>query len=103
MQIIESGMTLHLVGDFDVRSTGSVREAIYAHLAESGGATLVVDLSDVEVVDVTALKVLAAATRRASRDGLHIRVRGCRPAVRRLLHISRLGRVLEFEREPVAA
>ena len=103
MQIIESGMTLHLVGDFDVRSTGEVREAIYAHLAEAGEAPLVVDMSGVEVVDVTALKVLAAATRRASREGLHVRVRGCRPAVRRMLHISRLIRLLEVEREPVAA
>ena len=46
-------------------------------------------------VDVTALKVLAVATRQASRLGHHLILRGCGPAVRRLLHLSRLMRVVE--------
>ena len=64
---------------------------------------MVVDLSDVNAIDVTALKVLAVATRAASRDGHHLTLRGCGPSVRRMLHLSRLIRVVEVERQAVGA
>lgn len=99
MEIYTSGGVLHLVGDFDVRSTGAVRDALHRELGGSGD--VVVDLSGVESVDVTALRVLAVATHRASRRGDHLRLRGCGPAVRRMLHISRLIRAVEVERERV--
>ena len=54
-------------------------------------------------VDVTALKVLAVATREAGRSGHHLTLRGCGPAVRRMLHLSRLIRVVEVERQAVPA
>ena len=62
-----------------------------------------VDLTDVETIDVTALKVLAFATRQAVREGHHLTLRGCGPAVRRMLHISRLIRVVEIERAAASA
>jgi anti-anti-sigma factor len=90
------------VGDFDVRSTSEARRAIYELLASTRG-DVVVDLTDVEVIDVTALKVLAVATRRATLDGHHLMLRGCGPAVRRMLHLSRLIRVVEVERAAASA
>jgi anti-anti-sigma factor len=98
VDIASDGARLVLSGDFDVRSTGEVRKAIYDHLA-ARDEDVVVDLTDVHSVDVTALKVLAVATRSAGRLGRHLTLRGCRPAVRRLLHLSRLIRVVEVERE----
>ena len=71
--------SLVLSGDFDVRSTWEVRNAIYDHL-EGHDEDVVVDLTDVTTIDVTALKVLAVATRQASRDGHHLILRGCGPA-----------------------
>ena len=97
MDIMTDGPTLVLSGDFDVRSTWQVRQAIYDHL-EVHDEDVVVDLTDVDSVDVTALKVLAVATREASRAGHHLTLRGCGPAVRRLLHLSHLIRVVEVER-----
>jgi anti-anti-sigma factor len=102
MEIITDGPTLLLSGDFDVRSTWEARNAIYDLL---GGydQDVVVDLTNVTAIDVTALKVLAVATRQASRDGHHLMLRGCGPAVRRMLHLSRLIRVVEVERAAVSA
>ncbi len=102
MEIISDGHTLTLSGDFDVRSTWEVRNALYDLL---GGRDddVVVDLTDVTTIDVTALKVLAVATRQASREGHHLTLRGCGPAVRRMLHLSRLIRVVEVERVAVPA
>jgi len=102
MDILTDGPTLVLSGDFDVRSTMEVRTAIYEHL-EGHDEDVVVDLTDVDSVDVTALKVLAVATREATRSGHHLVLRGCGPAVRRLLHMSRLMRVVELEREVASA
>jgi anti-anti-sigma factor len=97
MDIMRDGSTLVLSGDFDVRSTWEVRTAIYEMLGSFDG-DVVVDLSDVGGVDLTALKVLAVATREASRDGHHLRLRGCSLAVRRMLHLSHLRRMVEVER-----
>jgi anti-anti-sigma factor len=102
MDIFIDGPTLRLAGDFDVRSTWEARDAIY-ELLRSTPDDVVVDLSEVGAVDVTALKVLAMATRQAARDGHHLTLRGCGPAVRRMLHLSRLIRVVEVERIAASA
>ena len=102
MEIITDGPTILLSGDFDVRSTMEVRNAIYEHL-HGHDEDVVVDLTDVTTIDMTALKVLAVATRMASRDGHHLTLRGCGPAVRRMLHLSHLIRVVEVERTAVSA
>ena len=105
MQITTEGSVLVLHGDFDVRSTAAVRQALYALLASrsEGPEDLVVDLTDVAFVDLTALKVLAVATREAGRRGQHLVLRGCGPAVRRMLHKSHLIRVVELERAAASA
>ncbi len=99
MDIETDGSTLVLSGSFDARSTWMVRSAIYEHL-DGLDQDVVIDLSDVEFVDVTALKVLAMATRQASRGGQRVTLRGCNGAVRRLLHMTHLIRVVEVERIP---
>lgn len=99
IDVVES--TLRLRGDLDVRSTWEVRAALHRILALGGEHEIVVDLTDVSSVDLTALRMLAVATRDAQRSGRLLRLRGCCPRVRRFLHISRLRPVLEVE--PVLA
>lgn len=101
MDIRTDGPRLVLSGDFDVRSTMQVRSALHDHLESQ--ADVVVDLTDVETVDVTALRVLGAASLQAGRTGQHLTLRGCGPAVRRMLHLSHLIRVVELEREAISA
>lgn len=102
VEIISEGQTLYLSGDFDGRSTMEVRTAIYDRLA-GAEQDLVIDLSEVRAVDVTALKVLAAASHWAVGHGRHVTLRGCGPAVRRLLHLSHLIRAVEIERGAATA
>lgn len=102
MDIRTDGPRLVLSGDFDVRSTMEVRLAIYVLLADHD-EDVVVDLTEVGAIDVTALKVLAVATRQATRSGHHLMLRGCSPAVRRMLHLSRLIRAVEVERHVTSA
>lgn len=102
MDITTDGAVLALHGDFDVRSTSEVRNAIYESL-RTRGEDVVVDMSDVDTVDLTALRVLAVATLRANQGGHHLMLRGCGPAVRRMLHLSRLARAVEVERHAATA
>ncbi|MFB9312476.1 STAS domain-containing protein [Nocardioides plantarum] len=101
MDIVIEGPCLRLAGDFDVRSTREVRVAVYEALAAHDD--VVVDLTHVGSVDLTALRVLAAASRGAARAGQRLTLRGCNGAVRRLLHITHLIRVVEVERDAVSA
>ena len=102
MDITSHGPTLVMHGDFDVRSTFQVRTAIYECL-EGHDQDVVVDMSDVGTIDVVALRVLAVATRRATRSGQHLTLRNCGPSVRRMMHLSRLAHSFEVEREAATA
>jgi anti-anti-sigma factor len=102
MEIVSDGPTLLLSGDFDVRSTMEVRTAIHEAL-QAATEDVVLDLSDVHTIDSTAARVLAYATLEAGRSGHHLRVRGCGPAVRRMLHLTRLARFIEVDRAAATA
>ena len=93
MDIMSDGPVLVLSGDLDVRSTMELRTAVQDLLHTYD--EIAIDLSAVESADVTALRVLAAATVQSIRDGHHLTLRQPSPAVRRMLHISHLNRVVE--------
>lgn len=106
MQIRVDQVTDHVVvalhGALDVRCTAEVRTVLHQQI-EAADTDVVVDMSRVEVVDLTALRLLAVATRRAHQRGHRLTLRGCAPAVRRMLHLSRLARAVEVERTAITA
>ena len=102
MQIVADGSTLVLCGDFDARSTWEVRNALRESLL-GNDRDVVVDLTEVTSIDVTATRVLAYASREAALSGHHVVLRGCGPAVRRMLHLSRLMRFVDVERAAATA
>lgn len=87
--------TLVLVGQFDGRSTALVRDLLYARI--DAGEAVVVDLAGVESIDLTALRLLAAAGAVLDRQGRALVLRGCAPGVRRLLTVSRMRALMQLE------
>jgi anti-anti-sigma factor len=102
MEVTSQGSTLKLAGRFDGRSTSMVRDVLYAHI-DAGDGDVVVDMSDVESIDAAALNLLAAAQRGTERDGRHLILRGCSPAIRRVIAFTRLRRLISVERGPLSA
>lgn len=102
MELTVDGRKIVLHGHFDVRSTGVVREALYDLMGRTSG-NLVVDLADVHALDATALRVLAAASMTMERQGRSLVLRGCSPALRRVLALTRLRRLITLERPVPAA
>lgn len=98
MDIVTEGPTLVLSGNFHGRSTSEVRSALQEQLA-APEHQIVVDLSDVYLVDVPALRVLAFASQEAGRTGHQVTLRGCGPAVRRMLHLTRLMRFVQLKQD----
>ena len=87
---------LELSGVLDVRRTADVRAVVYAELARSTG-DVVVDISRVESVDMTTLKMLAVANRVAERQARRVILRGASPGVRRLLALSHMRWMIPLE------
>ncbi len=96
MDILTDGPTVVLIGSFNGRSTSEVRSALREQL-EAPEHEIVVDLTGVYSVDVPALRVLAFASHEAARTGHQVTLRGCGPAVLRMLHLTRLMRFVALE------
>ncbi len=80
----------------DGASTSAVRADLNAAVVRGTG-DVVVDLTGVEWVDAAGLAMLVAVHRRLRRQRRRLVLRGCHPAVRRALALTRLNRILELE------
>lgn len=92
----ETGQLLRLQGRLDVTTVADIRSLLH-EAVDCGSDDLVIDLSDVELVDATGLGVLVGVHRRASRLGRRLVLRGVPPRVLRLLTVTRLSRILAIE------
>jgi anti-sigma B factor antagonist len=93
---------LTAVGEIDSSSAPALRARIDA-LLDDGVQALTVDLRGVSFLDSAGLCVLAAAHRRATREGRRLRVLATSRAVIRPLQITGLYDLLDVASEEVGA
>lgn len=93
---VASGCEIALDGRLDVHSVADVRAALHDAI-DAGSGDLVVDVSRVELIDLTGLGVLVGADRRAKLAGRRVVLRDAGPRLMRILRMTRLHRVLTVE------
>ncbi|HEY4314137.1 MAG TPA: STAS domain-containing protein [Actinomycetes bacterium] len=93
---VASGYEVALTGRLDVSSVEDVRAALHRAI-DAGTGDLVVDLTQVELIDATGLGVLLGADRRAKQQDRRLVLRDAPPRVRRILRVTRLHRVLTLD------
>jgi anti-anti-sigma factor len=89
---------LELSDRLDGRCSSELRERLYAHIERHPDQDVVVDLSGVDSIDATALRLLAVAALRVERAGRRVVLRGCSPALRRVLTFGGWRRLFLLER-----
>lgn len=97
MRMVTPQTVLRVSGRLDGTSVSEAREQLHTAIATTDG-DIVLDITDVEWVDVTALAVLVDGHRRLRSQDRRLVLRGCGPRVRRALAVTRLSRVMAIER-----
>jgi anti-anti-sigma factor len=94
--------SLALSGPLDARNAAGMRTTLRSLLDTTPGDVLV-DVSGVDSVDAVGLGVLAAAHRRAEREGRRLVLLGCHGPLRRVLMRTRLSHAMHAEHHSVTA
>lgn len=89
----EPGRRVELQGAVDVHVAADLR-LLLADQVDQGEGELLLDLSGVTALDATGLGLLVGAHRRAQRAGRRLVLDRVPPVVARLLHLTRLDRVI---------
>lgn len=79
-------------GEVDIRTAPELRDCL-GQIIDDGASRVVLDLSDVEFVDSTALSVMVGAHKRLAKQGSPLSVVAGGDAVRRVLSVTGLARV----------
>jgi anti-sigma B factor antagonist len=89
-------IVLALAGDLDIASA-PLLERHLDDAATIGSVRVVVDLSDVEFLDSTGLRVLLTARERLQERGQELRLRPGPPVVQRLFELTQTAGLFQFE------
>ncbi|MFG1885926.1 STAS domain-containing protein [Micromonospora sp. NPDC049102] len=88
------GTVVEVAGDLDMSTTPRLRDGLL-EVVESGARVVVVDLTDVGFMDSSGLGALVVAYKEMrARDGW-LGLAGVRPAVRKVLSITSVDRVID--------
>ncbi|GAA2289335.1 STAS domain-containing protein [Nonomuraea roseoviolacea subsp. roseoviolacea] len=94
-QVVQIGARL------DAGTSAGIRSLLH-DAVDSGEGDLILDLSELEMIDATGLGVLVGTHRRASAGQRRLVLRGVPPRIMRILAVTRLNRVLRVEAQEAA-
>ena len=93
--LLDDRRHVRLPDRLDGSSVPAARITLVAAIDHASGDVMV-DMAGVEWIDVTGLGLLAAAHERSRRRGHHLVLHDPSPGLRRMLAVTRLGRVLHI-------
>jgi anti-sigma B factor antagonist len=93
--VMNNAAVIYLRGEADLHTAPILRDAL-DQAVETGGGTIVVDLTGVTFVDSMMLGVLLGASRKLRPRGNELRIVADDPDVRRIFELTLLDRVLQL-------
>ena len=90
----DNGTTVVRVGEGIFADNRDPLLAALLHLADTPGACIVIDLTDVPLCDSSALNMLVQTHQRATATGARLRLANPQPLVRKILHVTNLDRLI---------
>jgi len=93
-----SALVVSPLGEVDLATIGSVREAVDRE--HDGSEPLVLDLRRVEFMDTSGLRYVLELSERAAKEGFGLRLVRGTPAVQRVFEVSGLEAKLPFVDQP---
>ena len=97
----QRGASVHatLIGELDISTAGRLEETL-GRVEADGPALVVLDLSGLDFMDSTGLRLLIEADMRAREAGRRLVVVQGNEMVQRVLHLTRLDERLEIVEDP---
>lgn len=90
---VDGTVVLSLRGECDLSNAEQLSSAI----EETGASALLIDLSELDFIDSTGLKVIVSAVKTARRENRWLTLRAGAPPVMRVFEITGLDKTLPFE------
>ncbi|MED5465273.1 MAG: STAS domain-containing protein [Myxococcota bacterium] len=96
-EVSEDGatLTIRISGRFDFSSHQDFRKA-YESVAEPGGG-YVIDMSEAEYLDSSALGMLLLMREHAGGDQAQITISNCRPQIKNILKVANFAKLFKVE------
>lgn len=91
----DEATVIHVRGEIDLATAGRLRDAIEPHMGPE--QTIVLDFSEVDFMDSSALKVLVQARGRLTEDGGSLILRNPSRSAHRLLTVAGANDLLEAD------
>lgn len=93
IEAVVPGFRLRVAGEVDVQTVADLRLRLIEAI-DAGEDDLVLDCTELHLIDATGLGALLSAHRRAQRAGRRLVLDNVQPDLQRLLQVSRLSRLL---------
>jgi anti-sigma B factor antagonist len=84
------GLVIRLIGEMDLSTVEEARRAILAAMDGDGAKPVVIDLSELEFIDSTGIRLLLEAQAASNADSNRISFRGAHEQVAQVLHVTRV-------------
>ncbi|GAA5417463.1 anti-sigma-B factor antagonist [Paraliobacillus ryukyuensis] len=98
VELVEQGTTLHLVlsGEIDAYTAPKLKEELLP-LTKRAGASIIVDLENVNYMDSTGLGVFISALKSTKEHGSELKLVQLQDRVRRLFEITSLDSIISID------
>jgi anti-sigma B factor antagonist len=91
------GLLIRLIGEMDMSNVDDARKPILAAMGEDGYKSVVVDLSELEFIDSTGIRLLLEAQAASNADSNRLSFRGVRDEVAQVLRVTGVDETINLK------